>query len=451
MVLGGWRLRVALLCCAALSSYLVGCEDEDAPYFIELPEAEPDGGGFEERGHEDAGAALDGAADMDGSAAHHGASSDAGLPDARADAADGSDTGAGAHTAGDAHAGGDAHQTPPEAGPPAPSDGGAPPPDGGMPPHAEHPAEAGTPTPEGGTALDAGDAATDAAPADAGDSGAALDASYDAGVGDASAVDGGACTLTANTYATSVTNAAGCRVLVRDASECAAARVAQGLSGFWLRFSCRVTLTLTTNGASQVVVASSDNLPDYKSNYFAASNVCYEVYSGAIRNPNNIAAMALSLQLPRSPTLSGTPFSGAIVGLALNGVGIFGNFAAPGDDIYTEAQTFDRCGAHPQMHGMYHYHSEPYSISYDDANFIGVLRDGHPVYGRRDGNGSTPSDLDSYGGHTSATADSATPIYHYHVNEQTQTDVTKNTYGQKQWFLTKGAYRGTPGSCTGCN
>ena len=46
------------------------------------------------------------------------------------------------------------------------------------------------------------------------------------------------------------------------------------------------------------------------------------------------------------------------------------------DDIYQEAKTFDRCGGHPEGTGVYHYHSEPYAISYDDDNFIGVMRDG---------------------------------------------------------------------------
>jgi hypothetical protein len=469
MVLERWRLGAATVFCAALSVCLVACEDEHAPYFVETPD-ELDGGEYEEEGEEDAEEALDAAAEMDSSlAARHDAGRDADARDARADATQTRDTGA-ADT-GHGHPG-DAQQPTLEAGSPAPPDGGAPPPEagmpppdgglprppdagplpppeGGMPPHGGH--DAGAPPPDAGPTLDAGQPAQDASAPDAGDAAAALDASYDAGIGQASAVDGGACTLTANTYASAVTNAAGCRLLVRDASACAAARVAQGLSGFWLKFSCRVTLNVTTNGASQVVIASADNLPDYKSNYFTAGDACYEVYNGAIRNPNNIAEMALTLQFPRSPTLSHTPFSGAIVGLALNGVGIFGNFAAPTDDIYMEAQTFDRCGAHPQMHGMYHYHSEPYSISNDDANFIGVLRDGYPVYGRREMDGSYPSNLDNYGGHTASTPDSPTPVYHYHLSEQTQTDMTKSTYGQKQWFLTKGAYRGAPGACMGCN
>jgi hypothetical protein len=238
---------------------------------------------------------------------------------------------------------------------------------------------------------------------------------------------------------------------LRDASECAATRIAQGLSGFWLKFSCRVTLTVATNGASEVVIATSDSLPDYKSNYYAPSNVCYEVYTGAIRNPNSIASQALTVQFPRYPNTTSSPLRSAVVGLALNGVGIFGNYAAGADDIYAEAATFDRCGAHPQGDGLYHYHSEPYAISYDDANFIGVLRDGHPVYGRKDLDGSYPSDLDDYGGHTSATAESESAVYHYHVNLQTQTDVTKSTYNQQQWFLTKRNYRGSAGACTGCD
>ena len=93
---------------------------------------------------------------------------------------------------------------------------------------------------------------------------------------------------------------------------------------------------------------------------------------------------------------------------------------------------------------------EHVAISQDDSNFVGVMRDGYPVYGRRDPSGMVPTDLDAFGGHTSVTVDSpSVAVYHYHVNLQTSTSA--GTLGQQQWFLTKGTFRGTPGACTGCN
>lgn len=50
------------------------------------------------------------------------------------------------------------------------------------------------------------------------------------------------------------------------------------------------------------------------------------------------------------PVLQGS----AIVGMAVNGVAIYGNVAAPRDDIFTEALTFDHCAGHPRGEDMYH-------------------------------------------------------------------------------------------------
>ena len=254
------------------------------------------------------------------------------------------------------------------------------------------------------------------------------------------------CTLTANTTASATVNANGCAVLVRDTSACNGSRTAQGLTGYWLKFSCRVTLTKSGND----VVAVADGLPDTKSNYFATTDPCYDDFTANTQNPNSISSQSYTITFPGSPTTSSQTMNGtAVVGLALNGVPIFGNFAAPGDDIFEEAQTFDRCGAHPQNTGKYHYHSEPYSITQDDFNFVGVMRDGYPIYGRRDPDGTLPT-LDTFGGHTGFTVDSpSVAVYHYHVNLQTSTN--PGTLGQQQWFLTTGTFRGTPGACTGCN
>ena len=129
--------------------------------------------------------------------------------------------------------------------------------------------------------------------------------------------------------------------------------------------------------------------------------------------------------------------------MAVNGVAIFDDQAAPGDDIFKEASSFDQCQGHPQQQGVYHYHGEPWAITHDDDRFVGVLRDGNPVYGRRDPDGTVPSSLDASGGHTGVTTDSpSTPVYHYHVNLQTST--ASGTAGEQQWFLTTGQYHNAP-------
>ncbi len=259
------------------------------------------------------------------------------------------------------------------------------------------------------------------------------------------APSGGACELTANTTPSGRTTPSGCVILQRDTSSCTAARTAAGLEGVWLKFSCRVALTRS----GTAVTAVSDGRPDFASNYFGTADPCHEDYTGAIQNPNSIAAKSYSVEIPLSPnTTARTMQMVAVVGLTINGVPIYGNFAAPGDDIFTEAQTFDRCGGHPQMAGAYHDHAEPLSISYEDDHLIGVMRDGYPIYGRKDQNGTVPADLDAFGGHTGTTPDSTAGIYHYHLNEQTST--APATAGQKQWFLTKGMFRGSPSACTGC-
>lgn len=131
-----------------------------------------------------------------------------------------------------------------------------------------------------------------------------------------------------------------------------------------------------------------------------------------------------------------------VVGVARNGVAIFSNAASPPDNIYDEVATFDKCEGHPAG-TMYHYHIEPPSISSSDAYFVGVMRDGHPIYGRYDEGAVTPT-LDSEGGHTGTTLDSSSAIYHYHVNYQT--DSTDEAY-----FVTSGTYKAAPGTCSGCN
>jgi hypothetical protein len=253
---------------------------------------------------------------------------------------------------------------------------------------------------------------------------------------------GATCALIANTTATS-TVTSGCALLARDTSSCQASRTAQGLTGAWLKFSCRVTLTVS----GQNVLVSADSQPDYKTSYFPTGNACALALAGN-ENPNRIAAQAIAMNVPLTPNATGQAMPLGTVGMAVNGVALFSNVAAPGDDIYLEAATFDPCQAHPTQSSVYHYHSEPYAISSNDANLIGVMRDGYFVYGQKDLDGTTPI-LDAAGGHTSPTLDSGgIAVYHYHANPQTSTAAT--SLGTTAVFVTKGTYKGTPGTCTGC-
>lgn len=256
------------------------------------------------------------------------------------------------------------------------------------------------------------------------------------------------CPLAEHTSPSGVVSDSGCALLERDTSACRAAREAAGLSGLWLAFSCRVSLTRATVDGREVVRTVADGQPDYPSFYFDRSDACWADYPEGNDNPNRIVARERTIDLPLEPAAGEQAMAGGIVGLALNGVPIFGDFAAPGDDIFLEVGTFDRCGAHPTENGTYHYHSEPLALSSDDARLIGVLRDGHPVYGRRDADGSLPT-LDAYGGHTAVTADSPDEaVYHYHLNEQVST--APLTAGDRAWFLTTGTFEGRPVACADC-
>jgi hypothetical protein len=253
----------------------------------------------------------------------------------------------------------------------------------------------------------------------------------------------GVCALTANTTATTTSLSSGCFVVDRDTSSCRATRQAAGLDGAWLKFSCRVTLTAS---GTDVQIAT-DSRPDHISNYFATGDACYQPYTTAFPDPNHIGVQSIVITVPRTPTTTSQTMGLGPVGIAVDAVAIYDNQAAPGDDIFLEAQSFDRCGGHPDMRSVYHYHGEPYAISNDDNRLIGILRDGYFVYGRRDADGSLPT-LDTHGGHVGTTPDSTTPVYHYHLNQQTST--ASGTAGQMQWFLTTGTYEGSPGTCTGC-
>ncbi len=122
------------------------------------------------------------------------------------------------------------------------------------------------------------------------------------------------------------------------------------------------------------------------------------------RNPNSIKAQSFTFNLPTSPKITSAP--GCIygeVGVMTSGVLLFDGFDAGNRDAAAwEVQ--DRCGAHPQVSGVYHYHSLSSCIKNINVDsVIGYAFDGFPITGAKlaSGNYLKTADLDLCHGLTS--------------------------------------------------
>lgn len=201
-------------------------------------------------------------------------------------------------------------------------------------------------------------------------------------------------------------------------------------------FSCA---NVVVSGAFYVFTVN--DIPNHNSYYFGSSDSRYESMSGG--NPNVISEQNYTFNIPITPNTTGQSTTGDAIGVATNGVVFFNDEAAPGDTLAAEVSTFDALAGHPTGGGVYHYHSEPTYLSSNDANIIGVLRDGYAVFGQLcpDNNlspGSGTAALDGNNGHTANTRVTGLgSIYHYHIND----------LGQGIKVVT-GDYYGAPGTFT---
>ena len=186
----------------------------------------------------------------------------------------------------------------------------------------------------------------------------------------------------------------------------------------------------------QTVTLRSTDLPDHASPYYGTGSATYEApLPGMQLAPNVIVAQTLVLRVPVAPASaasSDTPLGP--IGLSVNGVALFNQYAAGRMPLGPEIQSFDRYNGHPSPSGQYHYHVEPLWITAAKGKsaLVGVLLDGFPVYGTIDTNGSTPSNLDACNGHIGVTPDFPSGIYHYHVTSASP--------------YISGCFRGTPGT-----
>jgi hypothetical protein len=193
------------------------------------------------------------------------------------------------------------------------------------------------------------------------------------------------------------------------------------------------------------VTLRSFGIPNHVSPYWGKGSPMYEAQtSGQTLTPSTLTVQSFAMTIWTNPVEASVkePTSLGPIGMALNGVAIYND--REGGNVPVEANTlttFDRGGGHVGPGGLYHYHFDGDFTSYDDANLIGYLRDGFPIYGRKDSDGNYPLDLDVNGGHVGVTADYPNGIYHYH---SAQTSYLNSRF----YVLKSGSYHGVKGTFT---
>lgn len=187
--------------------------------------------------------------------------------------------------------------------------------------------------------------------------------------------------------------------------------------------------TSITADADYVYIKTSGT-PDHKSIYFPTSNSLYEDFSGTTyggntfhKNPNSISSKNYTFKIPKNPTEATSKAASPMgpIGVSLNGVPFFNQYAGPNQPLTNEIVSFDQWWGHPAQGGDYHYHVEPKYLTTEKASkssLLGFLLDGFPVYGpEEDGSTVDENSLDAYHGHFGETADYPSGIYHYHITD----------------------------------
>lgn len=141
-------------------------------------------------------------------------------------------------------------------------------------------------------------------------------------------------------------------------------------------------------------------------------------------------------------------------GLSLDGFPLAEKPPGAASQVGVAIPGLDTCGGHPQPDGPYHYHLVPHVINdlledngiskvsceyivQSSDTILAYARDGFPIYGTEDSDGTTPSDLDECNGHTGLTDDFSEEIYHYHITNELNpstdtgyTNILPCTYGE---------------------
>ena len=197
-------------------------------------------------------------------------------------------------------------------------------------------------------------------------------------------------------------------------------------------------VTAVVSGAS--VIIESNGMPNHTSPYWSPTHPLYvapTVAEGLAPGYIDDFNGSYSLTVPANPTKASSTTATGLgpIGIAVSGAMIYDDQEGPNVPLDNAIGSFDYTGAHtgPQS---YHYHIEPKAWSDDDDELIGIISDGFFLYGRRDADGTYPTDLDASGGHTGPTTHNADGEYHYHIQNE--------LYLSRYYILFPGDYQGSP-------
>jgi hypothetical protein len=185
------------------------------------------------------------------------------------------------------------------------------------------------------------------------------------------------------------------------------------------------------------VIIKTNGRPEHKSPYYDNTQweaSLYQAYDGSgtfTQNPNKIGTQSYTFKIPLNPAVTSNHAATPLgpIGVSLNGVPFYNQYAGPSQPLTNEIFSFDQYNGHPDQGSRYHYHVEPLYLTTNAGKdaLLGFLLDGFPVYGpTEDGSTVLNANLDAYHGHTHATTEYPNGIYHYHI---TSTDPYINGSG----------------------
>ena len=198
------------------------------------------------------------------------------------------------------------------------------------------------------------------------------------------------------------------------------------------------SVSIATDGKN--ITLKSNGLPNHKTPYWGKDHELYEDFPDGHKPNVNTSmdehnyAMTIAAK-PHQATEHEETTLGPI-GMALNGVPIYNDREGGNRELDAlTITTFDYAGAHPGPGEDYHYHVTGRYTTMDDDKLVGFLRDGYPLYGRQDMDGTYPT-LDEFGGHISPTKEFPEGIYHYHTSNE-------NYLNTGYYIFKEGSYYGT--------